>query len=42
MALYYKRAAIFGLGLRRNIQCQNVSSDSTSGGKSIKWVFPEN
>jgi len=32
--LGYKRAAIFGLGLRRNIQCQNVSSDSTSGGRT--------
>jgi len=28
MNLYYKRAAIFGLGLRRTQQCQNVSTDS--------------
>ena len=35
MNLYYKRAAIFGLGLRRT-QCQNVRSDSsaTSGGRT--------
>ena len=31
MSLFYKRAAIFGLGLRRP-QCQNVSSDSATSG----------
>ena len=31
MSLFYKRAAIFGLGLRRP-QCQNVSSDSATPG----------
>ena len=34
MNLYYKRAAIFGLGLRRQTQqtqCQNASSDASGG-----------
>ena len=33
MNLYYKRAAMFGLGLRqRTQQCQNVGTDSSSSG----------